>query len=222
MKAAAALLKRGGVGSDKFCFRCDDCLANRKDVYVMKELDEDFSLQGLAESVGCFAADLWAINICGHEKDTSLRTEEGMMENTFEQLFKQRQTSTAIVKAVQVKSSPNKELFWKLQGWNLAEGDTRAPREHKKSSGCRCEVCKIPKGSWVRVFRNPGLQSSIIDGLWKIDVRYVISDPLHALMRITESILWALIATVHDPQLFEVSCGLISLTLHPSPPLLLQ
>ncbi len=151
-------------------------------------------LQGLAERVGCFTADLWVINICCHHNDTSTQLEKGVMENTFEQ----KHPSMGVGTVVQVRPLPNKKL-WKFQGWSFTERD----KGHTKSSGCLCEACKIPKGFWVGVFQNPGLDSWIIDSLCRIDLHNVIIDPIHALMGISELILWALIKTVWFPYFWK-------------------
>ncbi len=82
----------------------------------------------------------------------------------FKQLTKQKYPSTGAVTVVHLKPSPSKELFWKLQGWSLAEGDSKAPTRQESTDRTEELRAQDVAASSVRFQRASGWVSFGIQG----------------------------------------------------------
>ena len=187
-KAQCAIAGRGGVkgrsADHQYCIRCDDCLGDRHIMFEMWMTGEGDTIASLALHCGGFPEDVWAINVADHPEHKSTRAEKGLCQNT----------------GLGGDNFVDYNNFWSKDGFKLRSGDDGAPPDHTGTPSCKCSFCALPAGVSVRLFRKvKSFEGFLATSLFPIEVRQFTIDVLHALMRITESLLWALICAVCLP-----------------------
>jgi len=172
------------VAKDCFCIRCNDTLDHRKDIFCMDQTNSGDTIESLAHRCNAFPDDIWMINIAGH-KDCKERSQQGLMQNTAEP---------------GQDDLPDPRNFINKIGFKVAAGAPGAPADHTgPGTSCKCSICLLDTDIDVRLFRTvEGLEGLIPTALWPISVRQIVIDCLHCIMRITESLLWALICCADE------------------------
>ena len=184
-KAGTAITRRGGVGKECFCIRCDDVLDDRKDMFCMSLVEDGDTIESMAHACNAFPEDLYMINIADH-KECKERSQQGLKENTG---------------GVGNEELPDPYKFFDKIGFKTEAGAPGAPDEHTgPNTNCKCSICVLDEGMAVRLFRQcSSLEGLIPTALFPISVRQIVIDALHCIMRITESLLWSLICCVSSP-----------------------
>jgi hypothetical protein len=174
-------------------------------MFEMYRAEEGDTLHSLADSCNAFVEDVYDINATGTSFGSSAthRNEVGLAENT---------------SGPESDHPPNQKEMVKLVGFKLARGEKGAPPEHSGEKDCVCSICKVKKGTICRLFRAvKSIQGKIPTTLFPFEIRNVIIDVLHSIMRITESLLWALMCSVslHPHMSPSVPCSVYVLLVLP-------
>ena len=167
-KAQCGIIGRGGVGSDSFCPRCHDDLKDRHKLFEILETQDGETIESIAGAYKAFPEDLWAINDAGH-RDCKERSAAGLKGNTG---------------GTWADEDPDPNMFWKKTGFQVEADDPTAPEDHLgPNAGCKCSICLLDSGIFIRVFRQcDEIMGTLRTSLFPINILHIVIDPLHCIM----------------------------------------
>jgi hypothetical protein len=208
MLAQCALVGHGCAG-DQYCAHCSTNRELRARPFTLRRVEEDTSLQKLAHEHDMHAHTLHAINACscpkwshfvllekgledmtqadlnppvpaeGADSDEALLGDNGPERQTARKRTRQRVPRKPSAPAA---GRVDAGLFKKLDGW-------QNPQAH--TFECRCDKCKVPRGTLVRVIPNVGFTrtSEWLSEYWPGYAARLPPCALHCAMRVGEALL---------------------------------